>query len=273
MRRVVWLGLAGLGIAAGCDRVEGERGPDLGANPATGARAHPEPAPAPHADLLHQPFDLAASPIAPIDSVPPPDRTLAGKPTAPLLVAVKEAWDRVRFHSTNGKSDPVRLRLTTDAGEVEITLFPDAAPNHVRNLLALARVGYYDGLVFERVVRREAVTTTGTAIRFELVTAGCPCGLGTPGQGHLGYFLKPEFNTLTHEEGTVGFWREDDDVSAGTRIYVTLSPCPAMDGKYTVVGKVSRGLDVVRQIAGVRLREPDLERPETPVVIRRAATD
>jgi peptidylprolyl isomerase len=272
MRRVVWLGLAGLAMVAGCARDGDEQVPLAGADPPAGTPDRPEPAPAPRTDLLDQPFDLAASPIAPVDSVPPPDRTLAGKPTAPLLAAVKEAWNRVRFPMTDGKPDPVRLRLTTDAGEVEFTLFPDAAPNHVRNLLALAAVGYYDGLVFERVVKREAVTTAGT-IRFELVTAGCPCGLGNPGQGHLGYFLKPEFNTLTHEEGTVGFWREDDDVSAGTRIYVTLAPCPAMDGKYTVVGKVSRGLEVVHRIAGGRLREPDLERPATPVVIRRAAAD
>src|SRR5205823_5555492 len=93
---------------------------------------------------------------------------------------------------------------------------------------------------------------------------------GEPGQGHIGYFVKPEFSDLTHDEGTVGFWHEETDDSAGTRFYVTLGPCPAMDGRYTVIGKVSRGMDVLHKIAAARTKEPEFERPAVPTVIRKA---
>ncbi|MFO0849031.1 MAG: peptidylprolyl isomerase [Gemmataceae bacterium] len=222
---------------------------------------------------LALPFDQACVTSAPTDSLPPPEKTLTGKPTAPLQQAVRAAWGQVTFTETAGKPDPVRVVLNTDAGEIELTLFPDLAPNHVRNFLALAKVGYYDGLVFERVVKQQAVSTDGTTVAVEFVTAGCPAGDGTPGRGHLGYFLKPEFNDLTHGEGTVGFLREEDDASAGTRFYITLGKCPVMDGKYTAIGKVTRGLPAVERIAAAKTRDGEAERPETATVIRSVNRD
>jgi peptidyl-prolyl cis-trans isomerase B (cyclophilin B) len=266
MRRTVSSVLVGLAAVIGCGRggVVEERAEQPSAPAETAGTS-----PAAHLDW-NQPFDQAASPVGPAGSLPPPERTLSGKPTAALQLAVRKAWGEVKFTETDGKPDPVRVVLDTDAGEVEFTLFPDAAPNHVRNFLALAKAGYYDGLVFERIVRQEAVAADGTPLRIEFLTAGCPAGEGEPGQGHIGYFLKPEFSDLPHEEGTVGFWHEQDDDSAGTRFYVTLGPCPGMDGRYTVIGKVSRGMEVLHRIAERRTREPDFERPVVPAVIRQA---
>lgn len=262
MRRTLWAGVVGLTAAVGCGDGRTPSGGE-------GVVAHTDPAPdappTPTKPDLNQPFEQATT-AAPGDSAPPPERTLAGKPTAALHLAVRKAWDEVKL---NG-SDPVRVTLNMDAGEVEFALFPDVAPNHVRNFLALAQVGYYDGLVFERVVRQEAVSADGAPVKVEFLTGGCPTGEGNPGQGHLGYFLRPEFGDLTHDEGTVGFWHEADDDAAGTRFYVTLGPCPVMDGRYTVVGKVSRGMDVLHKVAAGRTREPEFERPAAPAVIRKA---
>lgn len=262
MRRTLWAGVVGLAATVGC----GDGQTPSGGEGVVAETSPPPAAPMPPAKPdLNQSFEQAAT-AAPAESALPPERTLAGKPTAALHLAVRKAWGEIKL---NGP-DPVRVTLSTDAGEVEFTLFPDVAPNHVRNFLALAKVGYFDGLVFERIVRQEAVSADGAPLKIEFLTGGCPTGEGNPGRGHLGYFLKPEFSQLTHEEGTVGFWHEADDDAAGTRFYVTLGPCPAMDGNYTVVGKVSRGMDVLHKVAAGRTREPEFERPVVPTVIRKA---
>jgi peptidyl-prolyl cis-trans isomerase B (cyclophilin B) len=259
MRRTLWAGVVGLATAAGC----GDGRTPSGSEAIVAEATPPPEAPTPAEPDLNQTFEQATT-AAPGGSALPPVRTLAGKPTAALHLAVRKVWDEIKLNNP----DPVRVVLTTDAGEVEFTLFPDVAPNHVRNFLTLAKVGYFDGLVFERVVRQEAVSADGTPLKIEFLTGGCPTGEGNPGQGHLGYFLKPEFSQLTHDEGTVGFWHEADDDASGTRFYVTLGPCPVMDGKYTVVGKVSRGMDVLHKVAAGRAQEPEFERPAVPTVIR-----
>lgn len=262
MRRTLWAGVVGLAAAVGCGD---SRTPAGGEEPvAEAAPAAETPAPPAKPDR-NQSFEQATT-AAPGESVPPPERTLAGKPTAALHLAVRKAWSEIKLDG----ADPVRVTLTTDAGEVEFTLFPDLAPNHVRNFLALAKVGYFDGLIFERVVRQEAVSADGAPMKIEFLTGGCPAGEGNSGQGHLGYFLKPEYSELTHDEGTVGFWHEADDDASGTRFYVTLGPCPVMDGKYTVVGKVSRGMDVLHKVAAGRTKEPEFEWLSAPAVIRKA---
>ncbi len=222
------------------------------------------------ADRMRVPFDVATAVPPPQDASYAVEKTLSGKSTAKLIGDVREAWDTVRFEGPDGKLAPTRATISTDSGNFEITFFPDAAPNHVRNFLALAKAGFYDGLVFERIVRQETVATDGTRNRYEFLTAGCPLGEGSTGKGHIGYFLKPEFSDkFAHEEGTVGFWREDDENSAGTRFYIMLGPCAPMDGKYTIIGKVTLGMEIVHAIANAPVREMDYEKPVTPVVIRK----
>jgi cyclophilin family peptidyl-prolyl cis-trans isomerase len=101
-----------------------------------------------------------------------------------------------------------------------------------------------------------------------MVEAGCPLGTGEPGIGHLGYWLKPEFNAeLKHDEGTVGACLTGDSDKAGCRFYVTLTKAPVMDGNFTIFAKVTDGLDVLRTI--VRQPRPDgALRPNRPTVIR-----
>lgn len=228
----------------------------------------PPPAP-PAVDRMNVAFDEATAATPPQDTPFAPEKTLTGKPTADVVADVRKAWDTIRFDGPDGKTAPTRATIRTAEGDIEITLNPDAAPSHVRNFLALAKVGFFDGLTFERVVRQETVGLDGSRTRYEFLTAGCPLGDGGQGKGHIGYFLKPEFNEkIPHEEGTVGYWREDDDNSAGTRFYIMLGPCPPMNGKYTVIGKVTLGMEFVHNIANSPVRDPDYEKPVAPVVIR-----
>jgi cyclophilin family peptidyl-prolyl cis-trans isomerase len=203
----------------------------------------------------------------------PPDVTAAGLKTGPLRLAVEALWPKVKLTDAAGRPVPYVLRLETGEGSVEITLRPELAPNHVRNFLALAHACFYDGLFFDRNVRQEA-DVDGKKSRLEMLIAGCPTGTGDDGFGHVGYFLRAEFRPeLKHEAGTVGFWHEEEPDSAGCRFYVTLGPAPALDGKFTVVGKVTRGLDVLQAIAAQPVQSPDSspenEKPARPVQIKK----
>src|SRR5205807_10337779 len=137
--------------------------------------------------------------------------------------------------------------LETDLGLIEIELKPDIAPNHVRNFVALARAGYYDGLSFERIYRAESRGDAGATL--EEIEAGCPLGTGDTAGGSIGYWLNPEFAAkVSHVEGTVGACRGDAEDSAACRFYITLCKAPNLDGDFTVFGQVTAGLDVARKI-------------------------
>jgi cyclophilin family peptidyl-prolyl cis-trans isomerase len=206
----------------------------------------------------------------------PPDMTIAGAKTGPLRALIERTWPAVSLTDDAGRPRQPIVRFETAEGPVEIKLRPEWAPNHVRNLMTLAQVGYYDGLFIERNVRQEA-DVDGQKSRLDLLIAGCPTGTGEDGFGHLGYFVRAEFQPeLKHEAGTVGFWHEEDPDSAGVRFYITLGPAPALDGKFTIVGNVTTGLETLRRVASHPTRSsdpasPDSDRPVRPVGIRKAS--
>lgn len=216
-------------------------------------------------ERLHQPFELAVFQDSPSDQLPPPDLTMTGAPTSKLRMEVQKLWDAIRF-TVNGKSLAYHAILDTEMGKIKIRLRSDVAPNHVRNFVALAKAGYYNGLVFEQLIQQPG--DEGPDSGLELVEAGCPLGTGDPGLGHLGYWMKPEFvDNLIHEPGTVGAFHEDDPESAGVRFYIMLSKAPAMDANFTAFGQVVEGLDVVRTIS----KQPKVDgsvQPVKPATIR-----
>jgi cyclophilin family peptidyl-prolyl cis-trans isomerase len=229
-------------------------------------------------DGQHQPF---AKVTRQADNPPqecnrPPDMTITNKLVYRLYDEVLRLWGTIRFVSPAGKRIAYSATIDTDAGEIQIALRPDLAPNHVRNFVALARAGYYDGLCFDRIYHEESPDQSGT--RLDEIEAGCPLGTGEPGNGHIGYWLKPEFpaegSGVTHEEGTVGACHGIEPDTAACRFYITLCPAPFLDGSYTIFGKVTKGLDVARIIflKPVVIDEQDRDnhrRPEKPVVIRK----
>ena len=190
----------------------------------------------------------------------------------PLMVS--GAWDSIPLVDDDGKLIPYRATLETKLGSIEITLRPDLAPNHVRNFIALARAGYYDGLLFEQIVRQQ--DPDQPEIHLDIIEAGCPTGTGEAGfdsLGSIGYWLKDEFKPeAEHEEGTVGACHGIEADTAACRFYITLCKAPQLNGNFTVFGKVTKGLDVVRTISlqPVRIEEQDTDgyhKPDKPVVI------
>jgi cyclophilin family peptidyl-prolyl cis-trans isomerase len=153
-----------------------------------------------------------------------------------------------------------RVQLETSLGKIEVELLPEAAPEHVRNFLKLAKVGLYDGTAWHRVV-------PGFVIQGgDLGTRAQP-----PGPEQISKFvrnLQLEISELKHERGTVSMARAEALDSASTSFFICLDAQPSLDGKYTVFGKVDNGMEVVDKIAAVPLIEA--EKPSDRIELIRA---
>jgi peptidyl-prolyl cis-trans isomerase B (cyclophilin B) len=150
-----------------------------------------------------------------------------------------------------------RAVIETSLGNITVEVFPQLAPNHVRQFLRLAVSGVYDGTAFHRVV-------PGFVIQGGyLQTRRDP--LDERQQGYVRP-LPPEFNATAHARGILSMARGDDPASATSSFFIVLAPTPALDGKYTAFGRVVDGLDVVEKIEGVAR---DGETPTTRVEVTR----
>lgn len=148
-----------------------------------------------------------------------------------------------------------QVELDTTEGKILLNLLPDVAPGHCRNLLALAKIGYYDGLIFHRVIKGF------------MIQGGCPEGTGTGGPG---YTIKAEFNATKHEPGVLSMARTNDPNSAGSQFFICLEKVTHLDGQYTAFGKTAdaASLETVRKIGNVATSPGD--RPKTEVKIKTA---
>ncbi|MCM2504293.1 peptidylprolyl isomerase [Aureimonas altamirensis] len=136
------------------------------------------------------------------------------------------------------------LVLETSKGQVVIELRPDLAPNHVARIKELAREGFYDGVVFHRVIDGFMAQT------------GDPTGTGTGGSDKPD--LKAEFSSEPHERGTVSAARTANPNSANSQFFICFDRAPWLDKQYSVWGKVVEGMDVVDKIKrGEPVRDPD----------------
>ena len=122
-------------------------------------------------------------------------------------------------------------------------LYPEIAPNTVNNFISLVQNGFYDGLIFHRVIRGF------------MIQGGCPDGTGMGGPG---YTIKGEFsqngfaNDLRHTEGVLSMARAMHPDSAGSQFFIMHKKAPHLDGAYAAFGKITEGMDVVNKIAAVR---------------------
>jgi peptidylprolyl isomerase len=134
------------------------------------------------------------------------------------------------------KLDPQNtILLDTDHGRVTIKLRPDLAPKHVEQLKALAKRGFYNGVVFHRVIDGFMAQT------------GDPTGTGTGGSDLPD--LPAEFTQKAKfVRGTVGMARSQDPNSANSQFFIMYGPTPSLDGQYTIVGEVVSGMDAVDKI-------------------------
>ncbi|HZA34062.1 MAG TPA: peptidylprolyl isomerase, partial [Vicinamibacterales bacterium] len=167
---------------------------------------------------------------APVDRVEIRRVTLRDKPApAPEPFSSEPPADLAAYRAT----------IETSMGNIGVELFPDRAPNHVRNFLRLAQAGVYDGTAFHRVVRGFVVQGGHLPTRKEPLAES---------QQRFVRNLQPEFNDTPHDKGILSMARLDDPASANTSFFIVTARTPALDGKYTVFGRVVEGLDVVERI-------------------------
>ena len=140
---------------------------------------------------------------------------------------------------TDAELAAFRAVLDTTHGRIAIDLYPDRAPNHVRNFLRLVDAGVYDGVAFHRVVPGFVIQSGHLPTRRE------PLG---DRQQRFVRNLEPEFSATRHVRGIVSMARLDDPASASTSFFIVTATAPALDGVYTVFGVVVEGLDVVDRI-------------------------
>jgi peptidyl-prolyl cis-trans isomerase B (cyclophilin B) len=145
--------------------------------------------------------------------------------------------------------------LDTSEGPIRLTLDSKTAPGHVRNLVALAENGFYDGVTFHRIIKGF------------MIQGGCPEGTGTGGPG---YKIPAEFNKTLHEPGVLSMARTNDPNSAGSQFFICLERVPHLDNQYTAFGRTvdAASLDVVKAIGSVRTGAND--KPVERVTITKA---
>ena len=136
------------------------------------------------------------------------------------------------------------LLLETSKGSVKIDLRPDLAPGHVERIKELAREGFYDGIVFHRVIDGF------------MAQVGCPQVTGMGGSSKPD--LKAEFNAEPHVRGTCSMARTSAPNSANSQFFICFDDASFLNRQYTVWGQVSEGMDVIDQLAkGEPPRHPD----------------
>ncbi len=163
------------------------------------------------------------------------------------LAEVKAAEKTLDF-ATN----KYQIVLDTSLGKITLDLLPEVAPGHCRNILSLAKIGYYDGLQFHRVIKGF------------MIQGGCPEGTGTGGPG---FTIPAEFNATKHEPGVLSAARTSDPNSAGSQFFICLEKAPHLDRQYTAFGRTAdaESLAVVKKIGVVPTGSQD--RPKTPVTM------
>ena len=135
--------------------------------------------------------------------------------------------------------NPIVTFEMDDGGKMVAELYPEVAPNTVNNFISLVKSGFYNGLIFPRVIPGF------------MIQGGCPQGTGTGGPG---YSIKGEFsangvpNDLKHSRGVLSMARAMHPDSAGSQFFIMVEPAPHLDGQYAAFGKVIEGLDVADAI-------------------------
>ncbi len=148
-----------------------------------------------------------------------------------------------------------QLELNTTAGKITMSLDPAKAPGHCKNIIGLSRIGFYDGVIFHRVIKGF------------MIQGGCPQGTGTGGPG---YTINAEFNDTPHVTGVLSAARTNDPNSAGSQFFICLGAHTHLDGQYTAFGKTADDASyaVVEEIGSTPCGPND--RPRTDVTIESA---
>ncbi|NLT15557.1 MAG: peptidylprolyl isomerase [Clostridiales bacterium] len=159
-------------------------------------------------------------------------------------------------------ANPIVTFTMENGSTITAELYPDIAPNTVNNFISLIKKGFYDGLIFHRVI-------SGFMLQ-----GGCPLGQGYGGPG---YSIKGEFrangfkNELKHSRGVLSMARSQSHDSAGSQFFIMHQDSPHLDGQYAAFGKVTAGFDTVDAIAGTKTDYED--RPKEDQRIKTVTVD
>ena len=147
-----------------------------------------------------------------------------------------------------------------NGGVMKGELYPDIAPKTVENFIKLVEEGFYDGLIFHRVIPGF------------MIQGGCPDGTGMGGPGYTieGEFTANGFkNDLKHERGVLSMARAMDPNSAGSQFFIMVKNSPHLDGQYAAFGKITEGMEVADEI--VKQDRNRADRPDVPQVMKKVS--
>jgi peptidyl-prolyl cis-trans isomerase B (cyclophilin B) len=146
-------------------------------------------------------------------------------------------------------ANPVVKMKIKNEGTIKIELYPEIAPNTVKNFVSLVKKGFYNGLIFHRVIPGF------------MIQGGCPEGSG---MGNPGYSIKGEFeankveNSLKHDRGVISMARSQENDSAGSQFFIMVKKAPHLDGQYAGFGKVIEGMELADKIVVVERNVMDM---------------
>jgi cyclophilin family peptidyl-prolyl cis-trans isomerase len=163
---------------------------------------------------------------------------------------VAEALAEIDFDAND-----YQIQLNTNHGQILLKLLPDVAPGHCGNMIALAKIGFYDNLTFHRIIPGF------------MIQGGCPAGTGTGGPG---YNINQEFNDTPHKEGVLSMARSQDPNSGGSQFFICLGSHPHLDGQYTAFGHTANpeSMAVVKKLG--ELETDHFDKPTSPAIIESA---
>ena len=195
--------------------------------------------------------NVAAANQVPTERVVITKVTIREKPAAaPAPFSTESAEELAKYRAT----------IETSMGNITLEFFPDRAPNHVRQFLRLAQLGAYDGTAFHRVVKGFVIQGGFMPTRREPLDEKQEAAMPP---------LNPEFSNTPHDRGIVSMARVGDDLASATSsFFIVLARAAALDGKYTVFGRVVSGMDVVDRIEAVPV---DGETPVTRIDVTHIA--
>jgi peptidyl-prolyl cis-trans isomerase B (cyclophilin B) len=158
--------------------------------------------------------------------------------------------------------NPIVTIEMENGNKIEVELYPEIAPNTVRNFITLVNMNFYDGLIFHRVIPSF------------MIQGGCPEGRGIGGPG---YSIKGEFssngfkNDLKHERGVISMARAGHPDSAGSQFFIMHQSSPHLNGQYAAFGKVISGIEEVDRIVSVKRDRNDM--PNEPQKMKKVTVD
>ncbi len=179
-----------------------------------------------------------------------------------LLVLGTMGCGKNNSEEENVSNYPIATITMANGGVIKLELYPEIAPESVKNFISLANSGFYDGVIFHRVI-------SGFMIQ-----GGDPLGIGMGGPG---YCIKGEFalngveNNLSHERGVISMARAMNYDSAGSQFFICHADSAFLDGQYAAFGRVIEGMDVVDEIAAVKTNAND--KPLTDQVMESVRVD